>query len=163
MKTKTQNNDLGGRTSLINKMNAKAIFLLLSISLIQACSSFYKKEKPVIYKYYITWKNYDYKKKEKSEDVVYIWAGKEVGKGDDGFNVILKKAAEVPIGETVYIFPIPPWTEIGPDQLLGVYPPSFGKYMEEFAQIRHFRKLRTIETNVNQYGEKKSGVGGWGF
>jgi len=55
------------------------------------------------YDVYFTWKNYG----EASEpcDAVYIWDGKEVGRGEVGFESILSRLRQLPRGSTVLLYP----------------------------------------------------------
>jgi len=118
--------------------------MLLNTCLLLSCTNTESKNTCESYRYYITWRDYDYENGDSPANATYIWSGQEVGTGDDGFNVVLKKMAEVPEGESVYIFPVPNLDYVRPDRILDVLP--FGDRLDEFVEIEVSRKLRVVET-----------------
>ena len=117
--------------------------ILLNTCLLLSCTNTDSKNTREGYRYYITWRNYDYENGDSPASATYIWSGQEVGTGDDGFNVVLKKMAEVPEGESIYIFPVPNWDYVRPDRILDVLP--FGERVDEFMEIESSRNLRIVE------------------
>ena len=56
------------------------------------------------YDAYFTWKDYD-PVQDNSEQALYIWQGAEVGRGKEGFMVILAKLSSLPEGSRVLVYP----------------------------------------------------------
>jgi hypothetical protein len=108
------------------------------------------------YKYYFTWKNYTaYGPRERA---VYVWNGRKVGVGKEGFRQILKRLYGVPDKSTVYVFPDVArsrYEENGPNPD-EIFPFFF--YWPDLRHAEHVKVLNLIFTDKDEHGRTVKGL-----